>query len=795
MQRMLLLRSRPLRTTVTALLLLALGGVGGTSYAAGPTAHSSQASELAGRTTVEQRVGGGDPAAAFSFLSPRAGESHLLREEGVGQAVGGRTERRRSLLYFSQLSDFQLADEESPARVEFVDATQSSSITDVFSAAQRPQEALVAHAAEASIRQVNRFLTSPVPGAGGTRASMAFSLFTGDLADSQQLNETRAVLALLDGGPVNPNSGVTNQGCLPGTPGADEAARYTGVQDKDDFLEGPQFYDPDSPSGPYAGWPRWPGLMDRAQAAFPAGGLRVPSYLAFGNHDALVQGNGAALAPYELVGTGCLKPTLPAFNPLAPQSALDPGYLTGLLQTEPGRVALVPRDPDRRYLDHRQFKELFRPGQADAHGFGYVDPAENLAGAGHVGYYAWSPKPGFRFISLDTVSEGGIPGVSTEGNVDDAQWRWLERQLAAAERADQLTIVFGHHPIRSLNSRAPDELAGPCLGSDPHGHGSNPGCDRDPRNSQPIRRGEELRDLLLAHPHVIATVFGHTHENRITPFRRAGGGGFWAIESPSHIDWPLQSRLLEVMDNDDGTLSIFGTVLDVDAPVRAPTSGSPAGGFDVPQLASVARTLAYNDPQAGGLASGNGKGDGTRADRNVELLIGDPRRSSGTGGRCAVARGRLSGKSVGLARLGRRRAANRRAFPRSSLSRPRSTIDRFCLVGRRAIRVGYPSRRFQSRMSRGERRRTAGRAVLALSSHPAYAVKRVRNGTSLRRMRRRLRGERRFKVGRNSWYLMRAKQARIVFKVSGSRVREVGLADLGLTSTPRKARRFLRSFS
>ena len=471
-----------LPVVAAALLLITIGGAGGTSYASAPPVRSSQASELAGRTTVQRRAGGGDRATAFSFLSTRAGESHLLREEGIGRAVAARAERRRSLLYFSQLSDFQLADEESPARVEFVDATQSSSLSNIFSAAQRPQEALVAHAAEASIRQVNRFLTSPVRGAGGRRASMAFSLFTGDLADSQQLNEARGVLTLLEGGPLDPNSGATSQGCPPGTPGADEAARYTGVQDKDDFLEGPHFYDPDSPSGPYAGWPRWPGLMDRAQAPFPASGLRVPSYLAFGNHDALVQGNAAAIAPYELIGTGCLKATLPAFDPLKPQSVLDPGYLSGLLQTEPGRVALVPRDPDRRYLDHRQFKELFRAGQGDGHGFGYVDPAENAAGAGHVGYYAWSPKPGFRFVSIDTVSEGGIPGISAEGNIDHAQWRWLARKLAAAERADQLTIVFGHHPIRKLNSTAPDELAGPCLANDAHGHGLNPGCDRDPRN-------------------------------------------------------------------------------------------------------------------------------------------------------------------------------------------------------------------------------------------------------------------------------------------------------------------------
>ena len=39
--------------------------------------------------------------------------------------------------------------------------------------------------------------------------------------------------------------------------------------------------------------------MDKAQQAFTAAGLDVPSYVAFGNHDALVQGNAAANAAFE----------------------------------------------------------------------------------------------------------------------------------------------------------------------------------------------------------------------------------------------------------------------------------------------------------------------------------------------------------------------------------------------------------------------------------------------------------------------------------------------------------------
>jgi hypothetical protein len=175
-------------------------------------------------------------------------------------------------------------------------------------------------------------------------------------------------------------------------------------------------------------------------------------------------------------------------------------------------------------------------------------------------------------------------------------------------------IVFGHHPIRSLTNSNADEDVPPC--SVPSG----PGCDGDPRSSSPIHLGPDLQALLLAHPNVIAYVAGHTHEHRITPFQRLGGGGFWGIETASETDWPIQSRLLDVMDNHDGTLSIFGTIIDHAAPLAPPAPGSSASAFTPTQLASLARELSYNDPQGGPPG-----GEGTPQDRNVELLVADPR--------------------------------------------------------------------------------------------------------------------------------------------------------------------------
>ena len=156
--------------------------------------------------------------------------------------------------------------------------------------------------------------------------------------------------------------------------------------------------------------------------------------------------------------------------------------------------------------------------------------------------------------------------------------------------------MFGHHATGSLTADLADEEASDCSERDEHGHDTNPGCDRDPRSSEPIHLGEELKELFLAHPHVVAYVAGHSHNNRVEPFKADGGSGFWEIKSPAISDWPPQHRLIELMENCDGTLSVFGTMLDHDAPVDAPQAG-PAAGFSAAELASVGRVLTYNDPQ------------------------------------------------------------------------------------------------------------------------------------------------------------------------------------------------------
>jgi hypothetical protein len=86
--------------------------------------------------------------------------------------------------------------------------------------------------------------------------------------------------------------------------------------------------------------------------------------------------------------------------------------------------------------------------------------------------------------------------------------------------------------------------------------------------------GQAVATLLLQFPNVLVWVNGHTHRNTVTPHSRpsgvAVGGGSWEVNTAAHIDWPQQARVVEIVSNGDGTLSIFGTIIDHAARAQRP---------------------------------------------------------------------------------------------------------------------------------------------------------------------------------------------------------------------------------
>ena len=248
-------------------------------------------------------------------------------------------------------------------------------------------------------------------------------------------------------------------------------------------------------------------------------------------------------------------------------------------------------------------------------------------------YYTFDDDSGLvRFVVMDTVNENG----GSNGSLDEAQFAWLQQQLTAA--TDRLVIVSSHHTSWTM------------------------GNDTD--TNGPRILGPAVVAELLQHENVIAWVNGHTHRNVVRAHTREGGGGFWEINTASHIDWPQQSRLIEVTDNLDGTLSIFTTMLDHGAPRK------PGDDLTGPmKLASLGRLLAANDWQ-----ERDDNRRGPRNARNVELLVPAPAwlaRLSGGAGQPSVAASWPQAPSISRPRVSRTvvgipLASSRRTNSRSS---------------------------------------------------------------------------------------------------------------------------------
>ncbi|MGK9148168.1 TIGR03767 family metallophosphoesterase [Plantibacter flavus] len=522
-------------------------------------------------TTLLQTIRqGGVTAGRYRTLTTGPGEPYLPRLDILrATPTANRQAARRSLLYLGHLSDLHVIDAQSPARIEPMIEQDHAAWGSAF----HPQDALSVHATAAMVQAFSDARYSPLTG-----APMGAAIVTGDSADMHSNLELRWYIDLMDGLSVDP---------------ATAGGAYQGVQA---WAEAQWAYRPGDPRGGAFGeygFPTLPDLLAQAIAKpVESVGLPAPWYAVYGNHDTLLLGTFdltpqlRALAiggqkSYTLDGTAgvALGGYTSAAGALA--QAID---ALGLAFGRPG-FRSVPSNRDRFLFEQRDFMaEHFRteptPGPV-GHGF----TQHNL----DTGETWWRTEltPSIRAFGLDTCNQVAGP----DGAVPDTQFQWLRQELDVAQREQKLVLVFSHHNSLTLENRA-----------------------QRPGDTEVLHGAEEFVDLLTGYPVVIGWLNGHTHLNQILAHPAATGtGGFWEITTASCIDFPQQQQTVEVVDNRDGTLSLFTTVLDHASPAVPGTSGDRA------DLASRSRELAAND-----WAETPMMRRGSPLDRNTELLLPAP---------------------------------------------------------------------------------------------------------------------------------------------------------------------------
>jgi hypothetical protein len=321
-----------------------------------------------------------------------------------------------------------------------------------------------------------------------------------------------------------------------------------------------------------------PGPYNDFNDPFLAHGLdkRVPWYVVIGNHDCLIKGTIWPSFECALIS---------GFDPVIATSDRVCGVkgLCGAQDGSTNEIRIIPAgeytppDERRRILGCGGFIEKLQ-----GHGFN-----EDNIKRGY-GNYVVDVGRVFRIIALDTICrEDFLCGGLSSGCLE--RWQFEEFLIPELERAREekkLVILTFHHFIGSFFPYSPVSQ-------------------------------EELIETISSFPNLFLLLVGHGHDNRIIP-HLTKNGGFWEIETSGLSSYPQQARIIEVVDNGDGTGSIFTTMVDHNSP-----DGS---------LSAIGREMSLREIQEAMVLSGDigrilfktSSHYGNPEDRNTELIFKIP---------------------------------------------------------------------------------------------------------------------------------------------------------------------------
>lgn len=581
-------------TGATGVTLLGLSDSTGPSVTGSGGGSHLKYSPVSPRTTLDATVVLGPqrvPRLPYRRLAAGPALATQVREELCSRNSSANGQRT-ALAAFGQLTDSHVLDAANPGRLSFF--WQYFDFADGFPASGlfRPQDLLTVHVLDATVRKLNAVGRGPI-----SQRPLDCLVTTGDLTNAFALSELSAAVSVFKGAPATSHPAGTYEGVQDHGPAPLELSQNIWHPEPEPDLA------PQDDWKAVHGYPTVPGLLEAAIRPVNAEGSDFPWYVGVGNHDEAGRSGGDPVsAKTDFVDTLRVGDRLPM--------RLPPGideldfWETVNESSANERRALMASMPSRKVQASKLRRE-----------FSKEDFMDSIAGnGGHAGadagrrperqpYYTFDISPQVVGVMLNTASPDGAGGAV----LDAAQAAWLEEQLEGVSAKsydpkgkltvrtveDRLVVLFSHHPLPYFDeaTRSPD--------------------DGEP----PLDRPAVLR-LISRFPNVVAWLNGHTHKHQVTPHESEFDlGGFWEITTASLIDYPQQSRVLELMDNGDGTLSIAATLVDH----SAPESVLHGGPHTPASMAALSLELVVNRP---GLDPAEVMG--SAGDQNVDLVLRKP---------------------------------------------------------------------------------------------------------------------------------------------------------------------------
>ncbi len=417
----------------------------------------------------------------------------------------GSVKQASKLLRFFTITDIHVTDKESPAQAIVFAPIAGEFGTSLYS----PLMLYTTHVLDATVQTINN-LHKDNP--------FDLGLVLGDMANSNQYNEIRWFIDIMDGKSITPSSGAQK-----------------------------------------------PGTNNHYQDPYKAKGLAtsIPWYAAIGNHDHFWLGSKVVNKKIQdvLKGSSILQLGNVFTNPNALNDSIYSGgtfdgstqYGTVIgagLVASMGTIPKISADPNRHSLTLPEFINQFSTTTSlpVGHGFIQSDPANVLGGS-----YAFVPKSGIplKIIVLDDTQDATedpfAEGIYGHGELTADRYNWLMAQLKAGQDANQLMIISAHIPIGVA-----------AVGT--------------PMAWKPVPPGYPTEKNLIAqlqsYPNLILWVCGHRHVNNVKAFASTDPAhpenSFWQVETKSLREFPEQFRTFDIFRNNDNSISIVTTDVDME---------------------------------------------------------------------------------------------------------------------------------------------------------------------------------------------------------------------------------------